>query len=114
MKFKATKSQMRTGYNRIISIGYCDAQYLLHYENPTAYSAGNLGWSCDYYDIDGVLISTGYSPLSDKNAKHDYDTIRDYDKQAEKIVCDYNAKYEDKQEKVKQLLREFVKAVTAA
>lgn len=82
MKLKTSKAVIKDGYFRILSIGYCDAQYLLNYERPFAYSAGVYGWSCDYYDIDGVCISTGYSPLASKNMKHDYELIRAYDNNA--------------------------------
>jgi hypothetical protein len=112
MKFKATKKQMRDSYNTIISIGYCDAQYLLQYENEIAYSTRAEGWACDYYDIDGVLISTGYSPLSEKNARRDYETVRKYDKQAMDIVCNYNLSYEEQKTQVKSLLDEFIEEVT--
>ena len=66
-KIKATKKAMKESYNTIITIGYCNAQYLLQYENEIAYSARSEGWACDYYDINNVLISTGYAPLESKN-----------------------------------------------
>lgn len=111
MKFKTTKKNMRDSYNRIISIGYCDAQYLLNYENPTAYSAGANGWACDYYDIDNTLISTGYSPLSDRNVKHDYALIRLYNEQAMQIVHS-NADYDEKKKCVRELLEAFISDVS--
>ena len=80
-KIKASKKEMRDNY-RILSIGYCDAQSLLCYENPVAYSAGVYGWSCDYYEVDGVIISTGYSPLNNKHMKDDYKLIREYESKA--------------------------------
>jgi hypothetical protein len=107
LKFKATKKQMRDNYNTIISIGYCDAQYLLHFENEIAYSTRTEGWACDYYDIDGVLISTGYAPLSDRNTKKDYHTIRHYEEQARDIVGNYSIPYEEQKTQVKALLNDF-------
>ena len=83
-KIRATKTEMRQNY-RILSIGYCDLQHLLNYESPISYSAGNNGWCCDYYYVDNVVISTGYSPLSSKNMKEDYKTIRKYDDKARNI-----------------------------
>ena len=110
MKFKATIKSLRNDYHRIISIGYCDAQYLLNYESPIAYSAGVYGWACDYYDIDDVLISTGYSPLAEKNTKRDYSIVRRYDSKAEKIIHDYDSGLtgEEKRTKVRGLLAAFV------
>jgi len=109
MKYKTTKKDMKSNYDKIIGIGYCNAQFLLKFEEPTAYSARAEGWACDYYDVDGVLISTGYAPLDSKNAKRDYDMIRKYDQAAEKIACDYNLKYEEQKEQVNTLLKEFVR-----
>jgi hypothetical protein len=112
MKFKATKKQMKDNYNTIISIGYCDAQYLLRYENEIAYSTRSEGWACDYYDVDGVLISTGYAPLAEKNTKRDYNTIRKYDEQAQNIVYNNNIGYEEQETQIKALLRDFINEVT--
>ena len=110
MKFKATKHQMRENYHRIISIGYCSAQNLLAYEDPIAYSAGVYGWACDYYDIDGVLISTGYNPIGEKNTRRDYETVRRYDKEAERIRFDHKseATWEEKRDRVRGVLSAFV------
>lgn len=82
MKLRTTKKEVREGYHKILSIGYCDAQYLLKYSRPFGYSAGVYGWACDYYDIDGICISTGYSPIADKNMRHDYNLVREYEEKA--------------------------------
>lgn len=111
-KFKTTKKAMKNEYNRIVKIGYCDAQYLLNYETPIAYSTRAEGWACDYYDIDGVLISTGYAPLDDRNMKYDYNLIREYDQKARDIIYNYDKKYEEQKEEVTQLLKEFINEVT--
>ena len=108
MKFKATKKQMRENYHHIIHIGYCNGQHLLGYENAIAYSARAEGWACDYYDVNGILISTGYAPLNDKNAKASYDLIKSYDDKAAHIAYGNNT-YEEKQAAVRVLLSEFVK-----
>lgn len=98
MKLQATKKEMKNGYYKIISIGYCDAQHLLKDKNPFAYSAENYGWACDYYDIDRILISTGYQPILEKNTKRDYNLIREYDKKA----------VEATKEEREKLLNEFI------
>ena len=82
MKFKTTKKAIRENYFSILSIGYCAAQNLLYYENPIAYSAGVYGWACDYYYIDNVLISTGYSPIQSKGTNASYELITELDKKA--------------------------------
>lgn len=109
MKFKATKKEMKEGYNTIISIGYCNAQSLLRDKSPIAYSSGIYGWACDYYDVDGVLISTGYSPIG---TRADYNIIRKYNNKAEKINYNYNLNYEQQKNQVNKLLNEFIKEVT--
>lgn len=111
MKYKATKKQLKDNYYRIIGIGYCNAQYLLNYEQPESYCASDLyGWSCDNYNIDGVLISTGYNYINSKNIKHiDYDTLKAYEDKAA-AVCNgnYDIDYKVKREIVKTILKQFI------
>ena len=109
MKFKVTRKEMKENYNAIIGIGYCKAQNLLKYQDPIAYSVGVYGWACDYYDVGGVLISTGYAPIGQSP---DYDIIRKYDSQAEKINHNYNLSYEERKNQVNYLLNEFISEVT--
>jgi hypothetical protein len=99
MKLKATKTEIKNGYNKILRIGYCELQFLLKYESPFAYSAGIYGWSCDYYDIDNICISTGYSPIGEYV---DRDIVRKYDDMAEGKT----------EEERKHLLKEFIQKVT--
>lgn len=103
MKLRAAKKEFRN--ERVLKIGYCGIQYLLRYKDPFAYSSGVYGWSCDYYNIDGVIISTGYRPIGESL---DYDIIEKYENQARKIVNDYNLSYEDSKELVNNLLNELV------
>ncbi len=91
MKLKATKSEMRSSTKWGFS--YCSIQNLLYYENAVAYSCGVYGWSCDYYNINGVIISTGYAPIG-KTPK--YETVRKYDLRAEKVISAFNKKTYDK------------------
>ena len=109
MKFKVTRKEMREGYGQIISIGYCKAQNLLRNQSPIAYSAGVNGWACDYYDIGGVLISTGYAPIGESP---DCDIIRKYESQAEKISYDYSLSCEERRRQINNLLNEFIAEVT--
>lgn len=104
MKLRATKQEMREGYDKILRIGYCNAQNLLNYEQPFAYSAGRYGWCCDYYDIDGVLISTGYSPIESKGMKLDYARLREYEERAGKIRYS-DAEWEIRRKQTRELLR---------
>lgn len=111
MKFKATKKEMRNGYHRIIGTGYCNMAYLLKFRNEIAYSTRSEGWACDYYEVEGVLISTGYAPLESKNTHSTYDIIKKYDDQAQKIAYDYSMKWEDQKEAIEKLLHDYIKEV---
>ena len=110
MKFKTTRKQINQNYNRVISIGYCEAQYLLQGKNPIAYNAGYYGWNCDIYDINGVAIVTGYQPFG--NIRPHYDTIKKYDDEARKIFCNSWENYQKMLDQVDQLLNQFIKEVT--
>lgn len=105
MKLKTTKTQIKNNFTKIISIGYCDIQYLTYYKSPFAYSSGTYGWSCDYYDINNVCLSTGYSPIGQNVS---YELMRKYELKAQKIVNDFDIKYDIKVKKVNKLLSEFV------
>jgi hypothetical protein len=86
MKFQTTRKDITNNYTYVMSIGYCDAQFLLKDYLPFAYTKSNMyGWQCDYYDVGGVCISEGYTPADDKNAKTDYELTRKLDRKAEKI-----------------------------
>ena len=105
MKLKTTKSVIKNGFNTIISIGYCSAQYLLYYKNPFAYSAGVYGWSCDYYQIGNKCISTGYSPIG---KDLDYNLLNEFETKAQAIVHSYSIEYKDKEQQVNDLLNELL------
>ena len=106
MKLKATKKEILNRYDAIIKIGYCEAQYLLNCEDAFAYSSGVNGWACDYYDINGVIISTGYAPIG---KEVDYNTIKKYNNEARAL--DYGANYEEYKSKLRELTQEFIDEV---
>jgi hypothetical protein len=112
MKFKTTKKAMKEGYYNIISIGYCNAQHLLNYENPTSYSTRAEGWACDYYEVNNVLISTGYAPVNALRTKYDYKVLREYDDKARTIQYNNSMDYQEQKKQVTALLDKFVKEAT--
>ena len=85
IKLKATKKEMREHYYYILSVGYCSVQSLLRERQPFAYSTRTEGWACDYYEVEGVLISEGYAPLASKNMIKDYRIVEEYENKALKI-----------------------------
>ena len=107
IKLKATKKEMREHYWHILSAGYCSMQSLLRERQPFAYSAWTDGWACDYYEVEGVLISEGYAPLATKNMKKDYEVIKEYENKALKIdeLC---LPLEERKAKKAALLKELV------
>ena len=109
MKFKTTKKEMRQSGRDILKIGYCNAQFLLRGFNPVAYSARREGWACDYYRINGVIISTGYSPIGRKT---DYNLCREYDQKALEVLREL-IPWEEQREKLEALASEFVEKLTA-
>lgn len=109
-KYKVTRKSMKASYEKIISISYCNLQYLLRFQEPFAYSTRAEGWACDYYDVDGILISTGYAPIDSKQTKSTYDICKRYDEAARKILCEYSV-YDNQKEKVNNLLMEYIKEV---
>ena len=106
-KYKVTRKEIKERFNTILKVSYCNAQNLLNFENEFAYSTRAEGWACDYYNIDGVIISTGYAPIGkDTN----YNLLREYDEQARTILSDYNIKWDDKPNQIKELLNEYIQA----
>lgn len=108
MKTKVTKKEIRETGCKILKIGYCNAQYLLNYQTPFAYSAWREGWACDYYQIDDVIISTGYFPIG---KPIDYSLVREYEEKAHKIYL--NCTRENQKEKLDFLLSEFIQRAIA-
>jgi len=104
MKAKVTKKAVKANFITVISVGYCAAENLLYYKTPFAYSCGEGGWSCDYYDLGSVCISTGYSPTG---TAANYALLRELDKQAAAIVNNNALPYAEKVDQVDAILRQF-------
>lgn len=108
MKFKTTQKEIRANYNKIICVPYCGLQTLLNYESPVAYTVRREGWAADIYDMGGgVAIVTGYAPFG--AIRPSYELRERYEKQAEKIRYDYSLSYDQQQESLKSLARDFIK-----
>ena len=110
-KYRVTKKAMNEVYTHIIGTGYCNLQFLLYFEEPFAYSTRAEGWSCDYYDVDDVLICTGYAPMRSKRTKSNYPIEHEYDGKAREIFDNRDLTYEDRKEQIETLLHEYIKAV---
>ena len=113
MKCKVTAKSIRESYRNILSIGYCEAQALLRYETPFAYSSGVYGWNCDYYDIDGVCISTGCRPIG---RSVDHIALKSYESTANTVIRMFDS-WEDlevRQKEIRKHLRAFIRSAIDA
>jgi hypothetical protein len=108
MRVKVSKQQVLRDNYKVLSVGYCELQGLLKNSRSNLYSAGVYGWACDYYDFDGLIISTGYSPIG---SSIDYKIIRSYEAKANKINYNNELTWEQKEKKLKTLLNKFIKEV---
>ena len=106
MKFKTTRKNIVAMFPRLLGVDYCSMQYLLYFKSPVAYTCGVYGWNFDLYNVGGVGIATGYRNMPGKRV--DYETLRDYEGRAEKIVHDYKMPYEEREAAVNSLLADFI------
>jgi len=106
MTIHTTRKELARNYGTNgLAVGYCDAYALLKYTNKIACTSGIYGWNFDAYDIDGVLICTGYRGMIGKQPKH----LAKYEKKARAIVDNWDLKWEQKEKKVAKLLRAWIK-----
>lgn len=114
MKVNVTMKQITKNYRKRIAIGYCQAQYLLRYQEPVYYTKGIYGWNNDIYYMDyETVIITGYRNLRG-NINYKYETLEKYEREARHIYNNYNIRYDDKITKINDLLNQFIKEVTKA
>lgn len=115
MKIQTTRKKLLQEYGTAcaLSVGYCDAWHLLKGAGvePFAYCSGVYGWNFDAYDIDGVLLCTGYRGMIGKQAQF----VEKYEKKAREIMDaytfnpeTYKKDQEKKQKKIKKLLLQFI------
>ena len=108
MKLQTTNKQIKANFYKIIRIGYCDAQYLLNYKNPFAYTSGVYGWNADFYEIGNICISTGYRPIGEKV---EYNLLQDIEKKAMNICLDCTLNKESKEMQLDLLIQELINSV---
>lgn len=111
VKTQITKKAILNGFNKVIEIGYCGAQFLLTYQSAQYYTYSKMyGWRADVYIIDNdTAIVTGYAPFG--NIRPNYDRLNEYEKKAEAIRHSVHH-YEDRREIINGYLKEFIKEVT--
>lgn len=105
MKIKVTKKIIKEGFRNIITIGYCDLQYLLHFEDVDFFTCGLYGWNEDIYKINhSTVICTGYNPI--EGIRPNRETIKKYELAAQNNINKLN--FEDAKKQNKILLEKFI------
>lgn len=94
-KIKITKKEIKSRFNKILSVNASSMQSLLKYQEPFAYSAGTYGWDCDYYMVNDLLICTGYRPIKGKGISIDYGILQKYGEKARDLPFERGVKYRD-------------------
>ena len=108
-KYKTTFKQIKNNNPKVINIGYCAAQYLLYFNNPTAYSSGTYGWNCDFYQLTpAIVIATGYRT---GGKLVEYAIVEKYDNLAAEIIGNKTISWDEKKSLANELLEKFVKEV---
>lgn len=108
MKLKTTRKNLLQGFGRdsSLAVGYCDAWYILKAFDAFAYTAGVYGWNFDAYEIDGVLITTGYRNLIGRTPRF----VQEFEEKAKKLFSwETPGSFTEKQEKARVLCREWIK-----
>lgn len=110
MKVKVTKKGIKENFKNIISVGYCELQFLLREKNPIFYTTRVEGWGADIYQINNTTcVVTGYAPFG--NIKIERSIIKKYEDAARKVCCDYSLNWEQQTKKLDKLLDKFIKEV---
>jgi hypothetical protein len=102
MKIQTTKKSFK-GLN-VLHVGYCKLQHLLKHRQPFAYSVGVYGWACDYYQLNGFIVSTGYQPIG---LHIDFAIIEAYEDNARAILENRSTDYETKRIQLDDLIADF-------
>ena len=116
MKLQTTNSNIRNNFHTVLTVGYCELEYLLNYSNAFAYSAGVYGWACNYYTpsdkFRGVCLATGYNTARLGGKRVNYELVKEYEQKACNLVCDYSTQ-KNKREALNILIDEFIEKALA-
>lgn len=112
MKYRTTDKALKEGYPQIIKLGYCEAENLLKWSDPEAYTRGTYGWKADVYRVDPwTAIVTGYAPCG--NIRPSRELVEEYDNAARDFLGHvYGAGMDGDEirEKMQKQLRLFAEA----
>ena len=112
MKLQTTKTNIKNNFGTVLTVGYCEIEYLLSYCSPFAYSAGVYGWNCDFYapstKYNGVCLATGYNTDRLGGKRVNYELVKEYEQKAHELLNDYHSQI-NKREALNILIDEFIK-----
>lgn len=99
--------EVKATHTNVISVGYCNLQYMLRSVQPYAYTTRSEGWGADVYSFGNVAIATGYAPFGD--IRPSYDLKQQYEMKAQKIFEDKRIKrWDTRKNKLRVLISEFI------
>ncbi len=108
-RYKTTQKAIKSQFNTIIVVGYCEMQDLLRYHHSPCYTTRPEGWSCDIYDMGhGVAITTGYGPFG--TVRFDYKVLVKAEKKARKIWSN-NWPFNRQKAQVEKLINQLIDSV---
>lgn len=104
-KANVTRKWIASNYT-CVSVGYCELQNLLCFQNPQFYTCGVYGWNFDCYTFGDYAITTGYRGMISHVDK--IQNAHDYDNRAQAICSNSNLSYEEQKKQVNAFLIEFL------
>lgn len=111
MKVRVTRKEIMNSFNKVIEIGFADAQYMLTGLQPIAYTCGVYGWNADVYNVgQGVAIVTGCRPFG--NVHPSYDVVREFENAARRNYNDGDINFELFMKENREIMRDFIGTVT--
>ena len=103
MKYKTTRKALVNSANNLRYAGYCNLSFLLNNHEPTAYTCGVYGWNYDVYTVHGLTICTGYRNMPGERLQK----VSEYEQKAQEIMNSYDIPYEERKNRIDELLKEF-------
>lgn len=115
-KIRTTRRELKENF-KCYGFGYCALQNILYFERTRFYTCGIYGWNFDAYVIEHkgqeICLTTGYrGMIYNDTQKISYNTVKEFDSKALKIICNNALSYDNKKIAVTALLHEFLDELT--
>lgn len=109
MAYELKKKDVIASNNMVFSAGYCELQFLLHFNSPIGFTYSKIyGWRADIYQLrNKIALSTGYATFG---IPIPYEMCREYDDKARKIVHSSTG-YDYQKKTLGKLLDEFIEKI---